>query len=185
MLQILTRPRYWYLGVFISLRNVAFKKDFKLGDSQIHGCPLRALCRRSRLGIKTSLGICHPSDRSNLFIKMLLIWAELQALSKCPVSLCILCIYLSLVFLILWMIKSQFLWKLISHKYLFHTTVKPDETGPWINRNTVHSDLNFKSPVFSLIIFVKNHWINWTLHIPNSDLDLRSQYTNYCYNLSP
>ena len=27
----------------------------------------------------------------------------------------------------------------------------------WWNRNTVHSDLNFKSPVFSLIIFVKNH----------------------------
>jgi hypothetical protein len=44
---------------------------------------------------------------------------------------------------------------------------------------------NFKSPVFSLIFFVKNHWINWTLHIPNSGLDLRSQYTNYCYNLSP
>ena len=55
----------------------------------------------------------------------------------------------------------------------------------WVNRNTVHSDLNFKSPVFSLIIFVKNHWINRTLHIPNSGLDLRSQYTNYCYNLSP
>ena len=54
--------------------------------------------------------------------------------------------------------------------------------GPWVNRNSVHSDLNFKSPVFSLIIFVKNHWIHWTLHIPNSGLDLRSQYTNYCYN---
>jgi hypothetical protein len=53
----------------------------------------------------------------------------------------------------------------------------------WVNRNTVHSDLNFKSPVFSLIIFVKNHWINRTLHIPNSGLDLRSHYTNYCYNL--
>jgi hypothetical protein len=66
-----------------------------------------------------------------------------------------------------------------------HDTVKPDETGPWVNRNTVHSDLNFKSPVFSLIIFDNNHWINRTLHIPNSDLDLRSQYTNYCYNLSP
>ena len=50
------------------------------------------------------------------------------------------------------------------------STVKPDETGPWVNRNTVHSALNFKSPVFSLIIFVKNHWINRTLHIPNSAL---------------
>jgi hypothetical protein len=27
-------------------------------------------------------------------------------------------------------------------------TVKPDKTGPWVNRNPVHSDL--KSPVFSL-----------------------------------
>ena len=40
--------------------------------------------------------------------------------------------------------------------------------GPWVNRNTVHSDLNFKSPVFSLIIFVKNHWItgHCTFRIP-------------------
>jgi hypothetical protein len=62
--------------------------------------------------------------------------------------------------------------------------VKPDETGPWVNRNPVHSDLNFKSLVFSLIIFGKNHWISRTLHIPNSGLDLLSQYTNYCYNIS-
>jgi hypothetical protein len=48
-------------------------------------------------------------------------------------------------------------------------SIQPDETGPWVNRNPVHSDL-----VFSLIIFVKNHWINQTLHIPNSGLDLRS-----------
>ena len=64
-------------------------------------------------------------------------------------------------------------------------TVKPDETGHWVNRNPVHSNLNFKSPVFSLIFFVKNHLINRTLHIPKYGLDLRSQYTNYCYNLSP
>ena len=66
-----------------------------------------------------------------------------------------------------------------------NNTVKPDETGHWVSRNPAHSNLNFKSPVFSLIFFVKIHWINRTLHIPNSGLDLRSQYTNYCYKLSP
>jgi hypothetical protein len=40
----------------------------------------------------------------------------------------------------------------------------------WVNRNPVHSDLNFKSPDFSVIIFVKNHWINRTLHILYSAL---------------
>ena len=63
--------------------------------------------------------------------------------------------------------------------YIFHFWLYSET---WVNWFHVHSGWISKSQNLAMMSYVIKCLIKWMLSIPNSDLHLWSQYTNYSYN---